>query len=237
MRLVLAGVFGATLAYGARCPGADLWQGSLSLTNDYVVRGVSRSSGQAAVQLELDYVGASGFVAGVFTSDTKIDPDVPRDEELSGYLGVVWTGGSDWRGKLVADYYAYPWNAYGSVYNYGEFDFDALYRGWMDLSLSYSPSAPRFLRSGGLARGNAESMELNVQRPLVGKLSGTAGIGYYDAGSPGPTGYLYWSAGAAYDLAPVSLVLSYADTKSGANTLFYNTAARRHWIATVIWRF
>jgi uncharacterized protein (TIGR02001 family) len=188
-----------------RCLSADLWGGSVDITSDYLVRGISRSNDHAAGQLDLHYVDSSGFVVGSFASNTQIDPGATRDVELNEYLGLVWAASSDWRGKVLAAYYAYPWNSDGSHYNYAEFDLDVTYQEWLDVSLGYSPSAPRFLRSGALVRVGAESAELNLQHTLLGKLSGTAGIGYYELGGPPPTGYAYWSVGAAYELAPVSL--------------------------------
>jgi len=238
-RLLAAGAgLVMSLAIGsARCVGADVWGGAVSITSDYFVRGISRSDDHAALQLDLHYSDSSGLVAGVFASNTQIDPGAPRDAELSGYIGFLWTSGTDWRCKVLADYYGYPWNSDGSQYNYGEVDLDASYREWLDVALSYSPSAPRFSRYGALVRANAESAELNLQHAIIGKFSGMAGIGYYDVGGPGPSGYAYWSAGAAYDLAPVFLSLSYVDAASAAKTLFYTSAAGGRWTGTVIWRF
>jgi uncharacterized protein (TIGR02001 family) len=237
-RLRGGAVLSAVLAIATpRCLSADLWGGSVNITSNYLVRGISRSNDHAALQLDLHYVDSSGFVVGSFVSNTQIDPDAPRDVELNEYLGLAWAASSDWRGKVLAAYYAYPWNSDGSHYNYAELDLDVTYQEWLDLSLSYSPSAPRFLRSGALVRVGAESAELNLQHTLLGKLSGTAGIGYYELGGPPPTGYAYWSVGAAYELAPVSLALSYVDTTATAKTLFYDSAAGGRWTGTVIWRF
>ena len=82
-----------------------------------------------------------------------------------------------------------------------------------------------------------ESAELNVQRPLLGRLSATAGAGFTLYGGPDSTGYAYGSVGAAYNLSPVSLVLSFVDTTAGAKTLFYNVPSGPQWTGTVIWRF
>jgi hypothetical protein len=71
----------------------------------------------------------------------------------------------------------------------------------------------------------------------MGKLSATGGVGYAYYGGPDSAGYAYWSVGAAYDLAPVSLVLSYVNTAASAKALFYNAAAENRWTGTVIWRF
>jgi uncharacterized protein (TIGR02001 family) len=217
---------------------ADLWGGSLGVTSDYIVRGISRSDHRAALQLDLHYLNSSGFVAGLFASDTRLDPDQRSDVELDGFVGFAWTAGSDWRGKILASHYAYPWNRAGSGYDYDELDVDVAYQDWLGVSLVYSPNAPRYVRSnGGLMGVTSESAEVNVQRPVLGRLSATAGIGYSYFDGPASGGYAYWSVGAAYTIAPVSLVVSYVNTTAGAKRLFYNGAADGRWIGTVIWRF
>jgi uncharacterized protein (TIGR02001 family) len=219
------------------CVASDLWGGSLGLTSDYLVRGISRSSDGAALQLDLHYLNSSGFVAGLFASNTQIDYDAPRDVELDAYVGFAWTANNDWHGKILASYYAYPWNQFGSSYNYAEFDADLSYQDWLQVSAIYSPDAPRYVRQRGLIGVTSDSAEVNLQRPVLGKLSVTAGIGYSHYDGPDPAGYAYWSVGAAYAFAPVSLVLSYVNTTAGAKALFYNAAADGRWIGTVIWRF
>jgi len=216
---------------------ADSWGGSLALTSDYLVRGISRSNQDPALQLDLHYASDLGIIAGVFASNSQNDPYAPRDAELSGFFGFAWRDGDSWAGRLLASYYAYPWNQQGSHYNYAEFDADVSYGGWLQLNLNYSPDAPRFLPHRGLLGVTEAAAEINVQRPIIGKLSATAGLGYSHLAGPDSAGYVYWSAGAAYDLGPFSLAVSYADTTSGAKALFYNEAVAGRWLGTVIWRF
>lgn len=239
MRLLAGGVvLSLGLVVGTpRCVGGDLWGGSLGVTSDYIVRGISRSNDKAALQLDLHYVNSAGFVAGLFASNTQIDPDQPSDVELDAFVGFAWTAGSDWRGKILASHYAYPWNRAGSGYDYDELDVDFAYREWLDVGLVYSPDAPRYLRYRGLFGASSESAEINLRRPALGRLSAMAGIGYSHFDGPGPAGYTYWSVGAAYDLSPVSLVVSYVDTTAAAKALFYSGAANGRWTGTVIWRF
>jgi len=239
VRLLAGGiVLSMSLVIGTpRCVGADLWGGSLAITSDYIVRGMSRSNDQAALQFDLHYMSSSGFLAGLFASNTQIDPDAPKDAELDAFLGFAWTVGSDWHAKILASHYAYPWNQHGSGYDYDELDVDVGFQGWLDVSLAYSPDAPLYNEDRGLIGVTSKSVEVNLQRPLLGKLSATAGIGYSYYDGPNPMGYTYWSAGAAYNLAPVSLVLSYVDTSAGAKALFYNDAIGGRWVGTVIWRF
>jgi uncharacterized protein (TIGR02001 family) len=221
-----------------RCVGADVWGGSLGVTSDYIVRGISRSDHRAAVQLDLHYLNRTGFVAGLFASDTRVDPDQPSDVELDAFAGFAWSAGSDWRGKILASHYAYPWNQHGSEYDYEELVVDFAYRDWLDVGLSYSPNAPRYVRSnGGLIGVTSGSAEVNLQRPVLGRLSATAGVGYTYFEGPQAAGFAYWSVGAVYTIAPVSLVVSYVNTTAGAKALFYNSAADDRWTGTIIWRF
>ena len=226
------------LVIGApQCVAADAWGGSLALTSDYIVRGISRSNDLAALQLDLHYLNSSGFVAGLFASNTQIDPGEPKDVELDAFLGFAWTANDDWHGKILASHYAYPWNHAGSGYDYDELDLDAEYANWLNATVVYSPNAPRFVPEYGLIGVTSASAEMSVQRPLLRRLSATAGAGYSYYAGPDGGGYAYWSVGAAYDLAPVSLTLSYVNTTAGAKTLFYNDAERGRWTGTVIWRF
>jgi uncharacterized protein (TIGR02001 family) len=239
VRLLAGGVvLSLSLAAGTtRCAAADNWGGSLDLTSDYFVRGISRTDDQAALQLDLHYMNSSGFIAGLFASNTQLDPYAPRDAELDAYLGFGWNAGQNWHGRILASHYAYPWNRAGSGYDYDELDVDLGFQDWLEMTLAYSPNSPRYLGYEGLAGVTSKSAEINLQRPIWAKLSAIAGIGYSQLSGAGSAGYAYWSVGASYDIAPISLVLSYVDTSAGAKTLFYNAAATGRFTGTVIWRF
>jgi uncharacterized protein (TIGR02001 family) len=218
---------------------ADTWGGSLALSSDYFVRGISRTSNNPALQVDLHYASAAGFLAGAFASNTQIDPNSSKDVELSAFVGFAWSMSSDWRSKLLLSHYAYPWNQAGSNYNYDEIDLDATYQGWLHVGLNYSPNSPRFLRApySDFISVREKAAEVSVQRQLLGKLSGTAGIGYSFLDGPHSGGYTYWSVGGAYDFRSFSFAVSYVDSSSEAKALFYNAAASGRWMATAIWRF
>jgi uncharacterized protein (TIGR02001 family) len=221
----------------SRSQAADFWGGSIAFTSDYLVRGISRSNGDPAVQADVHYLNDSGFIAGLFASNTHIDPYQRSDVEFDAFGGFGWIAGEDWRGKALLSYYSYPFNADGSEYNYVEADLELEYRQWLDFAVVYSPDAPRFFAARGLAGVASESVEVNAQRLLVQRLSGTAGLGFSHYAGPEGTGYLYWSLGVAYDLRPVALAVAYSDTSAEAKSLFYNNAVHGRWIGTVIWRF
>jgi uncharacterized protein (TIGR02001 family) len=203
------------------------------------VRGISRTNDHPALQLELHYSSPSGFVAGVFASNAQNDPKEPKDVELSGFIGFAWNVTDEWRGKILASHYAYPWNRAGSHYDYDELDLDIAYQGWLHFSLGYSPNSPRFIAApyNALVRVAEKSAEVSLQRPIFGKLSATAGVGYSVLGGEESGGYTYWSGGIAYDLQPVTLALTYVNTSGEAKALFYNAAATGEWTLTAIWRF
>ncbi len=212
------------------------------MTSDYVVRGLTRSADEPATQVDLHFVGSSGLLAGVFASTARIDPDARRDVEVNGFVGFGFDAGEDWRGKLLAGVYAYPWNAGGSTYDYGELGLDLAYREWLSVKFLYSPDTPRYLPARGFARVAAESAEIALQHPIQGRLYGMVGAGYSalgggGGGGGGGAGYAYWSSGVLYDLAPVVLLGSYVAASPEAKSLFYGTEARHHWLATLIWRF
>jgi hypothetical protein len=140
----------------------------------------------------------------------------------------------------VASHYAYPLDRNGAYYDYDELDFEVAYQGWLHLNLNYSPNSPRFVAEaphGGITGVTEKSAEVSLQRPIMGKFSATAGVGYSTLSGPYSGGYTYWSIGAAYDWRSVTLAASYANTSSEAKALFYNAAAAGRFIGTVIWRF
>ncbi len=216
---------------------ADAWGFSLAATSDYLVRGVSRTNDHAAVQLDAHYQATSGLLAGLFASNAQFSSGRPAEAEANLYAGFAWVLNQDWRSKVTANFYAYPWSRGGSKYNYAEADWDLNFRDSWDVRLVYSPDAPRFLPYRGLFGAATEALEVNVQRPVWGSLSAAAGAGYSYVNGPDASGYGYWSAGAAYDVASLSLSMFYVDTTSSAKSLFYNAAGGRHWVATAIWRF
>jgi uncharacterized protein (TIGR02001 family) len=229
---------GITLA-STESIAANEWGGSLDLTSDYFVRGMSRSSDHAALQLDLHYSNPDGFLAGVFASSAQIDSREPRDVELSGFIGYAWNVSDDWHARVLASHYAYPWNHAGSHYNYDELDFDLGYQDWLHFNLSYSPNSPRFLRDPiyNFVGVSEESAEVSLQRQIFGGFSLMAGVGYSSLGGPEGGGYLYWSGGAAYNFRSVTLIFSYVNTSPEAKALFYNAAASGQWTGTAIWRF
>jgi uncharacterized protein (TIGR02001 family) len=235
---VAALLVGMTLA-STQLKAANQWGGSVTLSSDYYVRGISRTRDQPALQLDLHYSSPSGFLAGAFASNSQTSPIAQRDVELSGFLGYAWNVSDEWRGKIFASHYAYPGSNAGTRYNYDEFDFDLAYDGWLHFSAGYSPNSPRYLAAPYRRYISVmeKSAEVSLQRPIFGKLSVTAGVGYSFLEGPESGGYTYWSGAAAYDYRSIILAVSYVYSTAEAKSLFYSAAASGDWTGTVIWRF
>jgi uncharacterized protein (TIGR02001 family) len=215
----------------------DSWGGSLDVTSDYLVRGLSRSNHDAALQADMHVASDSGLIGGVFASSVKVVSGAPLSAELSAFLGYAWQAGSAWRLKALASYYAYAGGGSGSQYNYAEIAFETAYDDWLDLELVYSPDQPRYVEHEYLSGVAAKSADLTARTPWLHGIAGIAGAGYSHFGGPGGGGYFYWSAGAAADLAPWTVSVAYVSTSAEAATLFYDAAAHDRWTASIMRRF
>jgi len=202
VRRLAVGIVGALglglgTAHGAE---GDRWGGSLDATSNYVVRGITRSDDHGALQLDLHYLDASGFVAGLFASNTQINSRVSSSAEIDAFVGFTWTRGDDWQGRSLLSHYAYPWSKAGSAYNYNELSATVSYREWLNIDLAYSPDSPVWSAYQHRLIGvGLESAEVSLQHRVLGKLSAAAGLGYAHYDGQEPSGYGYWSAGASYD--------------------------------------
>lgn len=231
----LSAVVLALAIVSPRCElrAADLWGGSLAATSDYLVRGISRSNHDPALQADLHLATDAGLIVGVFSSSAQLNANDGRDAELGALLGLAWQAGSRWRGQVLAAYYSYPWNQEGSQYNYVELLTQVSYDEWLSLAVAYDPRA-RYVPDAPSA--SAVSEELTLRTPWRRRLAATAGYGRSEF-TQSLGSYAYWSAGGMLDLAPWLVSVAYVSTSGAAQSLFYDAAAHDRWIATVLWRF
>jgi uncharacterized protein (TIGR02001 family) len=206
---------------------AETWGGSLAITSDYLVRGISRSNQDPVPQADLHVATDDGFIGGVFASGAQFDSGDQRSAELSAFLGHAWQLNDAWRAKLLASYYGYLHSDSGSQYNYAELGFEAAFDDWLNIDAVFSPDAPRYVSGRGLSGVVDKTAEISIRTPWNHWVAATAGGG----------GYAYWSAGGVFDLAAWSMSLAYVNTNAEAAALFFSEAAHNRWVATVIWRF
>lgn len=99
------------LAWGL-LPGAaeaSPFVGGITFTTEYVLRGVSQSDDEPAVQGNIDFT-AGGFYAGIWGSSIEISELTGSEApvELDFYLGYIWSWDSGWSFEIGAIHYDYP---------------------------------------------------------------------------------------------------------------------------------
>jgi uncharacterized protein (TIGR02001 family) len=213
------------------------WGGSVALTTDYLLRGVSQTGGSPAVQAELHFQTQAGWLGGLWASNVDVNPADGRTAELNAFFGYAHPIAGDWSMKLVAVHYAYPGNSPADFYNYDELIAGAAYRDVFFVTATISPNTPHEA-APGLARDHtALSYELGLRYPLQGAWSALGGVGYYDLKAPDSAGYAYWSAGVGYDFEPWHLEIAWFGTSHAAAALFDEDRPSNRLAATLIWRF
>ncbi|MCB1507871.1 MAG: TorF family putative porin [Hyphomicrobiaceae bacterium] len=179
----------------------------VTLTSDYVWRGISQTDSGPAVQAYLEATYGI-FYVGAWASNIDYGAGTP-DIEVDLYAGIrpEFAGISF---DLGAIYYVYP--SYTGTWNFYELLASASYSPieWLSLSITgnYVPDQDNVLENGHVAVG------AEVTLPYDFTLSGSVGI-VEDFGS-GYGDWTYWNIGLGYAVNDyVSLDLRYWDTDIG----------------------
>jgi len=206
-----------------------------SVTNDYVFRGLSQTSGDAAAQGGVD-VGMGMFYAGTWLSNvdfgpTAGDPDNKTSIEYDLYagvkpvlgavnldLGVIRYGYTDspkvahydyWEGKILASTAMGPATV-GAAFYY----------------------SPEFFGK----TGNAEYYEINAAYTLASKASISGAFGYQDLdkSKAGISSYTTWNVGIGYPITDhLAVDLRYIDTSHKALRFYTKTFAGDRIVGTL----
>ncbi|MBW1742264.1 MAG: hypothetical protein JRJ47_02380 [Deltaproteobacteria bacterium] len=220
--LILTGVSGHASAEGGAFDEAN-FSATLTMTSDYVSRGISYTDGEPAIQGSFDYAHPSGFYLGIWASNWE-------DSDPSGSnIEIDYYGGYDgeWDSftyDLSVCYYDYPdANDDAAEYNYYEliaklnYHFTAPLSPVFGIGYAYSPEY-----SGEDGASNYINGTLDLTLPLNLTLSFEAG--YQDIKGDKTTGnggglddgngydYIHWRVGLATKLKGFSLDVSYHDT-------------------------
>jgi len=189
-----------------RLPAAE-FNGYVSLTTDYVYRGVTRSDGHGAVQLGADLSFDAGFYVGVWASTVDIGNNVTsqRDREINYYAGYSYEWSDRWiiGGSIVA--YSFP-GAFGALdYDHEEFSVSLSFddRLWFEYSQS-----PDYYGTGT----RTHNYELFAEWPLAARLSLSTGIGQFDVSEFAGDSYTHWQVGISRPLNRLDIDLRYHDT-------------------------
>lgn len=219
----------------------DTWGGSLALTSDYRVRGVSQTRGNPAVQAGANVQLTPHWIVGAWASTIERIPG-SSSSEIDAYVGFAWSVAKNWDARASFAHYGYPNDPARTRYDYDELSMSIAYRSQLVATMSWSPNTVYFGRYGYGSGWQAErapsfAYELTGLQPITSFLSLTAGLGYNDLTRLFERGYWYWNFGMAYSLGPVRIDVSHIDTDGAAEALFGSTITAAGWSAAISWRF
>lgn len=227
-KLVVAAA--AALALSAAALAQDRWQGSLTLTSDYVQRGRSLSGGDPALQGEVSYRDAGGLQLGVWASTAAR----PLGPEVDLLLSLSRPLGDDWAWNLAAGYYSYPDSELSVSYDRVEASAILAWSDRVALLLAWSPQTAVNTASG-FDRGPAAAAEITAQWPLLSWLSLNAGLGYRELAAADD--HRYWNLGLSARRGRALLELSRIGTDARARAQFGEDEAGDRSVLTLTWRF
>lgn len=196
---------------------ADNFSATVTLTSDYVYRGVSQSSEDPAIQGSFSFETEAGFIAGLWASSVQFPTagqrDSPRDLELDYFVGYRLDLGPAFSGEVGVTHYSYPGADTAFDYDYSE----------VRLTIGFEDAAAAAVAFADDAFGHGEesvSYELLGRLPLGGRLEAVAGVGYYDLQQVFGDSYLYWSLDLSRVLGRFTLSGTYIDTGGAAETIW-----------------
>ena len=174
--------------------------GTLTLTSDYLFRGISQTDEKPALQGGLEWAHDSGVYAGAWGSSiswlSDSDPDISSQVELDAYLGIRGDFGDSGVGWDVgAVHYWYP-GSYPAGFN--KADTTELYAGlsWSVLGAKYSYAVTDLF---GIPDSDGSSnLDVTVGWEFVPGWSFNGAVGkQWVAGTAGTATYAFWSAGVS----------------------------------------
>jgi len=237
--LVVCALFASLLTSIAHAQ-QDTWGGSLAVTSDYRVRGISKTWGEAAVQGGLHAQTPSGWIVGAWGSTVSRNRGRSSTLEVDAYAGYGRSFSNDWDLKAIVTHYWYPNDPAETSYDYDELSVTLGFRSQLFATVAWSPNSKYFSRYQGswhAEEGASVSYELTGLQPIATGLSLTAGVGYNDLTNVVEAGYWYWNAGLSYSVGPVQLDVSRIDSDTTAEDLFGSIVTEAGWSAAISWRF
>ncbi|HEY3784947.1 MAG TPA: TorF family putative porin [Steroidobacteraceae bacterium] len=230
--ICLAGALLAVRPAQALTPGGDL-----TLSSDYIFRGVSESAGQPAAQADLHLSTTDGTFAGVFASTLRKISQHGANFELEEYVGHRFDLSPLWSTTLTAVNYSYRASNIPFSNDYQELSASVSYLDLWTVSFAASPNAVRYVAGYRLGRYASYVADASAQLPLAGRLFATGGIGYYTLTGPDGTSYAYGNAGLALEYKAWRIDAAYFVTQVRSQYLFPYGQARSRFAATLSWHF
>ena len=205
---------------------ASNFGGYVTLTSDYVFRGISQTNEGPAVQGGFDFQHEIGVFLGIWASNVEFPMDAtrhnPRDIELDFYIGYERSFARQWSATLSLVRYTYPDTSVN--YDYTEIVAGVGYRDRIFVNIAHTND---YFSLGS----DATNYELAGRYPLGRGFEIGATLGAFDIAEFVGT-YLYWNAGVSKLLDRFTFDVRYHDTDSDAEDALRNLAGGR-WVFSI----
>jgi uncharacterized protein (TIGR02001 family) len=220
---------------------AEGWQTSLALTSDYILRGVSQTNGDPALQATVAYWHPTGWYGGTWASNVdtarRYYSPAGTQTELNLFIGYGRRLETDWVIDLKAVRYLYLDDPAPVGYDYTEFSVGVAWREHLYASLSVSPDSTLLGRTGVVRDSTVVTGEVSMQQPLSPWLTWWIGAGYQDLSDALHTGYAFGGTSLALQFRHVTLEVGHYRTDAEAVSLFGSRLAGDHTVLTAILNF
>jgi len=181
--------------------------GYVTMTTDYVKRGVTQSDDKPALQLGAEIDFDSGWYFGAWGSTVDIANGFTRkrDVEINYYAGYVFDISRSWQISAGAVAYVYPGQSGDVNYDYEEYSLGGSFDDRVWLEFTYSPD----LYHSGLSSTN---LDLYAEWPFGDIWAIGAGAGRYDASKLTGNAYEYWQLGITASLSRADIDFRFHNT-------------------------
>ncbi|MBS4017230.1 TorF family putative porin [Azonexus hydrophilus] len=206
--------------------------GNVTIASDYVFRGISQTQHKPAIQGGFDYSHASGFYAGIWSSNVAWvkeggfkDNSSLEVDVYGGYRGAIGDFGYD----VGALHYYYPGDT-NTTNNFPNPDSTEVYVGvsWKFLSLKYSHAVSSHLFGWVNPTSNEKSrgsnyLDLTATHDFGNGWGGVAHVGRQTIKNYSDASYTDWKIGVTKDLGFGVAGLTYTDSNAKGSCPFVNT--------------
>ncbi len=215
---------GLVLAVAPALPAHAEFSAEVTLTSDYVWRGVTQTGEKPAFQAGLEYEHETGLYAGLWGSNVDFDEDEPNAAqfEVDYYAG--------WRGETEE---GIGWDLSVLRYTYPDTTLELDYNEFV-VALSYGIFTVEFAYSNDVFATGKDGFYYNLgashEFPELFTLSASVGYSDFDRAVVGdgvPDHYVDWRIGVSREIWGVNFDLSYYDTNGDGNDLYGSNADAR----------
>ncbi len=249
--LVLVGLVGVPAAAVAADSPHSV-SANVSLTSDYVFRGITQTGGDPAIQGGLDYAHSSGFYVGTWASNVGwledfqgYDRGNMEIDVYAGFGGDIGSTGLTY--DVGAIQYMYPGDRNGATKADTTEVYGSLGWKWFTVKYSYYLSEEVFGFGSSTAKADgSDYLDISASVP-VGETGLTLGAhwGTFKFENNGTADYEDWKVSAEYDMGKlgklgegVTVGVAYSDTNAKRSTWTETSTVKKKFLGdstTAVW--